>query len=157
MTVALFNDVGKSCEAAVTVTVEPIGGVFGAVYSPAPEIVPNVEFPPNTPFTSQSTLVVGAPVTVDMNVILLAVPDVRLPVPGEMVTVGGGMIVTTEVTDNFGSSYDTAITLTVAGEGTTTGATYFPDVSIVPTVEFPPVMLFTCQVTRVFVPPETPA
>ena len=31
VTVALATDGGKSCDDAVTVTVEPIGGVFGAV------------------------------------------------------------------------------------------------------------------------------
>ena len=74
---------------------------------------------------------------------------------GEIVTVGGATIVATEVTDNFGSSYDTAATLTVAGEGTLMGAMYLPDASILPTKSFPPAMPFTCHLTMLFVPPET--
>ena len=34
---------------------------------------------------------------------------------------------------------------------------YLPEASILPTVSFPPGMLLTCQVTMLFVPPETPA
>ena len=76
---------------------------------------------------------------------------------GEIVTVGGGTIVTAEVTDNFGSSYDTAATLTVAGEGTLMGAMYLPSESILPTVSSPLGMPFTFHFTLLFVPPETPA
>jgi hypothetical protein len=76
---------------------------------------------------------------------------------GEIVTVGGGTIVATEVTDNIGSSYDTAITFTVVVGGTLMGAMYLPDASILPTMSFPPAMPFTCHLTMLFVPPETPA
>jgi hypothetical protein len=113
------------------------------------------------PFTSQSTLAVVAPVTVAVNVFVFAVPELRehggagvLHV-GEIVTTGGGRIVATEVADNFCSSYETADTLTVAGEGIWAGARYRPFESILPTVSFPPVTSFTFQVTMLFVPPET--
>lgn len=45
--------------------------------------------------------------------------------------------------------------MTIAGEGTVAGARYRPLESILPTMSFPPVTLFTCQVTIEFVPPET--
>ncbi|MBK5295264.1 MAG: hypothetical protein JJE04_26755 [Acidobacteriia bacterium] len=44
-----------------------------------------------------------------------------------------------------------AETDTVAGEGTIDGAEYNPIVDTVPTVEFPPAIPFTDQVTPVFV------
>jgi hypothetical protein len=123
--------------------------------------MPNVALPPRTPFTCQSTLVVDAPVTVDVNVFVFALPEVSVHGVdvhvGEIVTVGGATIVVADVTDNFGSSYDTAATLTIAGEGTWMGAIYLPEASILPTVSFPPGIPFTCQVTMLFVPPETPA
>src|SRR5690349_6647430 len=120
-------------------------------------MVPTVSFPPRILFTFQSTLVVGAPVTVAVNVLVFALPAAKVAEVGEIVTVGGVTMVATAVTDNLGSSYDTAATFTVAGEGTWTGATYLPDASILPTVSFPPGTLFTCQVIILFVPPETPA
>jgi hypothetical protein len=113
--------------------------------------------PGDSPFTSQSTRVVGAPVTVDVNIFVFAPPEGKVQEVGEIVTIGGGMTVTTEVTDNFGSSYETAATFTFAGEGTTMGAMYLPDASILPTMSFPPGTPFTCHLTMPFVPPEMPA
>jgi hypothetical protein len=52
---------------------------------------------------------------------------------------------------------ETAETVTVAGFGMEFGAVYKPLALIVPTVELPPVVPFTCQVTAVFVVPETAA
>ena len=96
-----------------------------------------------------------------MNFIVFALPEDRVQgvavQAGEIVTAGGATIVTVEGTDNFASSYDTALTVTVAGEGIFSGATYLPDASILPTVSFPLGTPFTCQVTMPFVPPETPA
>jgi hypothetical protein len=74
------------------------------------------------PFTCQSAIVVFAPVTVAVNVFVFAVPAVRVPEVGATVTCGGGKMVAVEVADTFGSSYETALTLTVAGEGTVAGA-----------------------------------
>jgi hypothetical protein len=45
---------------------------------------------------------------------------------------------------------ETAVTVTVAGEGTVAGAVYIPAASIVPCVESPPATPFTCHVTAVF-------
>ena len=71
-----------------------------------------------------------------------------------IVTTGGGTIVTAEVAERLGSSNETAPTVTVAGDGTCAGAMYLPFESINPTMGLPPVILFTCQVTTLFVPPE---
>jgi hypothetical protein len=46
-------------------------------------------------------------------------------------------------------AWETAVTVTVAGEGTVAGAVYIPAGSIVPCVESPPVTPFTCHVTVV--------
>ena len=46
---------------------------------------------------------------------------------------------------------ETAVTVTVAGEGTVAGATYIPDALIVPCVASPPATPFTCHVTAVLV------
>ncbi len=48
------------------------------------------------------------------------------------------------------SAFDTALTVTVAEEGTMIGARYKPVVEMLPTVELPPVTPSTCQVTPVF-------
>jgi hypothetical protein len=55
------------------------------------------------------------------------------------------------------SAWLVAVTVTVAGEGTTAGAVYSPLPEIVPTVVFPPGMLFTAQFTEVFEVPVTVA
>jgi len=47
--------VGSACAAAVTLKLVGVGRVTGAVYIPLPSIVPNVSFPPATPFTDQFT------------------------------------------------------------------------------------------------------
>ena len=52
---------------AAMVTVAGDGAVDGAVYTPEPEIVPTVEFPPVTPFTDQATAVLDVPVTEAVN------------------------------------------------------------------------------------------
>jgi hypothetical protein len=62
----------SACDTAVTVTVAGLGTTEGAVYSPAVEIVPTVEFPPATPFTCQVTAVLEVPVTVAVNCCVLA-------------------------------------------------------------------------------------
>jgi hypothetical protein len=72
--------------------------------------------------TYQSTLVVAAPVTVDVNVFVFAVPEDIVQVVGEIVTTGGGVIVTAEAADTLVSSNDVAETVTVAGDGGAAGA-----------------------------------
>ena len=67
--------------------------------------MPDVELPPKTPFTNQSTFVVVAPVTVAVNACVFAAPEVNTHGVsmhvGEIVTVGGGRIVVADVADNF--------------------------------------------------------
>jgi hypothetical protein len=60
------------------------------------------------------------------------------------------VIVTGAVSDLVPSATEIAFTVTELGEGTEAGAVYSPVALIVPTVEFPPVTLFTCHVTAVF-------
>jgi hypothetical protein len=60
------------------------------------------------------------------------------------------MIVTSAEAERAGFSTETAVTVTVDGEGIVAGAVYSPAFEIVPTVEFPPTMLLTFQVTAVF-------
>jgi hypothetical protein len=59
----------------------------------------------------------------------------------------GVLIVTIAVSDFVTSACETADTDTGFVLGTVPGAVYIPVVSIVPTVEFPPVTPLTCQVT----------
>jgi hypothetical protein len=68
-----------ACETAVTVTVPELGTVAGAVYKPEVEIVPTVELPPVTPFTSQVTAVLEFPDTIAANCCDLSV-DIVAPV-----------------------------------------------------------------------------
>jgi hypothetical protein len=49
--------------------------------------------------------------------------------------------------DLLGSDCKTAVTVSVAGVGTTLGAVNMPEPLIVPTVVFPPGIPFTCQLT----------
>src|SRR5262245_32010524 len=58
--------------------------------------------------------------------------------------------VTVAVAVFVGSPTDVALTVTTAGFGTEFGALYDPDAEIVPTVELPPTIPFTFQVTAVF-------
>jgi len=62
---ALFE--GSATLVAVTVRVAGDGMICGAVYSPAFEIVPTLEFPPGTPFTLQLTPGLVVLVTVAVN------------------------------------------------------------------------------------------
>jgi len=57
----------SASDTAVTVTVKVDEIVDGAVYIPAAEIVPTVEFPPLTPLTCQVTAVFDVLVTVALN------------------------------------------------------------------------------------------
>jgi hypothetical protein len=57
----------SATDATVIVTVEGLGTADGAVYTPVPLIVPNVELPPATPFTRQITPVLLAFCTVSVN------------------------------------------------------------------------------------------
>ena len=117
------------------------------------DIVPTVALPPLAPFTCHVTAVFVEPVTVAVNCCVAPVcTDAEV----------GAMVIPTVVTvtvadaDFVVSACETAVTVTVP-EGAVAGAVYKPEVEIVPTVVFPPVVLFTCQVTAVFVEPVTVA
>ncbi len=62
-----------------------------------------------------------------------------------------GDIVICAVPERAELAADTAVTVTVAGEGIIAGAVYIPEVEIVPTVVLPPATPFTCQLTVIFV------
>jgi nitrate reductase gamma subunit len=64
VTAALPDIVMSSVLVAVTVTGFVAGTALGAVYRPAPEMVPTVEFPPATPLTLHATAVLKLPVPV---------------------------------------------------------------------------------------------
>jgi hypothetical protein len=135
----------------VTVTVPPAGTVAGAVYKPPVVIVPVVEFPPVAPFTCQVTAVFDVFVTVAVNCCVN--PTCTLAVVGAIATVTGGGAVTVTVAEALllASAWEIAVTGTFPPVGTVAGAVYKPDVLTIPTVELPPVIPFTCQVTAVFV------
>jgi hypothetical protein len=67
------------------------------------------------------------------------------------------MMVTIEEPDLVESACETAVTVTGLGLGRVAGALYKPLEEIVPTVEFPPAMLFTFQITAAFDVPVTAA
>jgi hypothetical protein len=71
-------------------------------------------------FTSQVTFVVGAPVTVEVNVVCPA--GATVAEVGLTVTWGGARMVTIALPEAVLSSDETAVTVTVAGEGTCAGA-----------------------------------
>jgi hypothetical protein len=87
--------------------------------------------------------------------VLPLVPLVVLPLPP--VDAAVATTVTWTDIDLVESAADTAVTVTVAGEGTVIGAVYTPDVEIIPTVALPPAVPLTLQFTAVFEEPVTVA
>lgn len=80
-------------------------------------------------------------------------PALELPPllePPDAAILVAGAIVTCVAPERAVSAADTAVTVTVEGEGTAAGAVYTPEVEIVPTVALPPTTPFTCHVTAVF-------
>lgn len=91
--------------------------------------MPSVAFPPKTPRpptgpTYQRTVLAVPPVSVAVKFTVFAEPEGTITgAEGEViVTTGAGVMVTAEVAETFWSSKETAVTFTVAGEGTVTGA-----------------------------------
>jgi hypothetical protein len=74
-------------------------------------------------------------------------PEAPLLEPVDVAALAAGIIVTCVDAERAASAADTAVTLTVAGEGTVIGAVYRPAPEIVPTVALPPATPLTCQVT----------
>ncbi|HVN83625.1 MAG TPA: hypothetical protein VMW17_02150 [Candidatus Binatia bacterium] len=55
--------VGLAALRAVAVTLQPAGGVLGAVYLPVPSMKPTIELPPTIPLTDQVTAELATPFT----------------------------------------------------------------------------------------------
>src|SRR5204863_109664 len=141
--------VGSAWDTAVTVTMAGFGTTAGAVYRPELDMVPTVVLSRVTALTCQVTAVLLVFCTVAVNCCVPPAPTVADT--GEIVTLttAVGVMVTCAEADFVGSACDTAVTVTVAGFGTTAGAVYKPELDIVPTVALPPVTPLTCQVTAV--------
>jgi hypothetical protein len=82
-------------------------------------------------------------------------PDVTVLPPAA--AAGAATTVAWAEADLVESAADTAVTVTIAGEGTVMGAVYTPDVEIIPTVALPPATPLTLQFTVVFDEPVTEA
>jgi hypothetical protein len=132
---------------------EVVGTPLGATKRPEVEMNPVDLLPPATPLTSQVTAVLGTPLTVAMN--CCVVKMATLIGFGVTVTATCCAMVTMAEPESTVFAEETAVTVTVAGLGITLGAVYSPLAFIVPTVELPPAVPFTCQVTVVFAVPVT--
>lgn len=161
VTVALADFVVSATLVAVTVTLAGEGTLAGAVYvalaAPFATIVPTIEFPPAPPFTLHVTAVDGAPGPVTVAVNPCAAFVATLALVGEIPTSMSSCNVTLADPLALGDATLTAVTVTVAGDGSTFGAVYVPLVEIVPTLEFPPACPFTSHVTAASVVPVTVA
>jgi hypothetical protein len=153
VTLAWANLVVSAALVAVIVT-EPDGTAAGALYKPALDIVPTVEFPPATPLTLQFTAVFDVPPTVALNCWVCKTVSVALV--GETPTETDGETVTLAWANLVVSAVLVAVIVT-APDGTAAGALYKPALEIVPTVEFPPATPLTLQFTAVFAVPPTVA
>jgi hypothetical protein len=105
------------------------------------QICPTVVFPFGMPFTVQLTVVFELPVTAGVMARFSPVPTTALV--GATVTRIPESIVTLAVALIELFAWLVAVTITIAGFGTVAGALYKPVVEIVPTVAFPPTILFT--------------
>lgn len=83
-------------------------------------IVPTVEFPPTTPFTSHVTVEFEAPVTCALK--SCVAPSATVAVDGETTTLTCGMIATVTDAAFDGSAAGVAIIVTEPGDGAVTGA-----------------------------------
>jgi hypothetical protein len=98
---------------AVTVIVCGLPSVAGAEYRPLPEIAPTAGL------MDHETLVFNEPATVAENCCVWPTP--RLTVPGDTVTVTGGVTVTFAVADLVAACTLVAVTVTDRGLGTEAG------------------------------------
>src|SRR5271170_5916640 len=119
--------------------------------APVLAIVPRLAFPPTTPFTSH---VMACPAARQNDAVNVCVcPRPTFIVPGKIEFDAAQVTVTLALPDLAASATLVAVTLTVAGDGSVTGAVYTavvaPFGAIVPTVAFPPETAFTLQVTPV--------
>jgi len=110
----------SAADTAVTVTVAGVGTAVGAVYMPVLEIVPRVVLPPATPFTSHVTVVLAEFMTVAEKA--SAADTGTFALVGLTATVIIGVTATWAEALLVVSALDTAVTVTVAGDGTVDGA-----------------------------------
>jgi hypothetical protein len=142
-----------SLAVAVTLRLPTGGGESGAVYAPVVELIV-----PQAPVTEEPQLILqvtamGLPLTVAVNVCCPPAGSVTVEGVTARAAVGvdGAVTVTPALAVFVVSAWAIALTVTVAGVGTTFGAVYTPVVEIKPTVVVPPATPFTCQVTAVLV------
>ena len=116
--------------------------------------MPTLEFPLAIPLTSHVTLAPAARQNEAAND--CGWPSATLADGGEIAFVAVQVIVTVALPDAEVSTVLVAVTVTAAGDGTTTGAVYsavdVPVDAIVPIVELPPGVLFTLHETSVEAP-----
>lgn len=126
VTVALADFIVSAALVAVTVTLGGEGTFAGAVYvalaAPFATIVPTVEFPPATPFTPHVTAVDGAPDPLTVAVKPCAAFVATFALVGEISTTMSSCSITLADPLALGDATLTAVTVTVAGEGSTFGA-----------------------------------
>ncbi len=126
-------------------------------------MVPTVESPPEIPFTLHVTPVPDAPAPAMFAVKSCAPPVGTLALAGETVIVTLTPLVRVTLAEPLAdvSAWLTAVTVTVGGDGSPTGAVYVatsaPLDAMVPDVEFPPATPFTSHVTPAFELPVTVA
>ena len=121
-TVAFADFDASAVDIAVTITEAGDGGLAGAKYIPALEIVPMLELPPAVPFTFHAT-VPATPCTVAVN---CAVPPPALTVASEGDTATetdtGDSIVIDAPAWMLALDFDVAVMLTTGLDGTVAGA-----------------------------------
>jgi len=143
---------------AAMFTVAGDGAVAGAVYRPELEIVPTVELPPVTAFTSQVTAVFDEPVTEAVNCCVCPVWIEADAGEMETETAAEPAVKLSSANDTFvESALLVAPMFTDAGNVTAGGAVYSPELEMVPMTALPPGTPFTDHVTAVFVVPVSDA
>jgi hypothetical protein len=113
---------GSAALVAVTVTVSGAGTADGAVYSPVPLTVPQAAALHPAPSKLQVTAVFEVPTTDAFN--CCVAPVITEVLAGVTVTTTTDMIATVADAVLLGSAMLVATTLTLAGEGATSGAVY---------------------------------
>ena len=116
-----------------------------------------VAFPPAVPLTNQWTAVFVVPETTALN--CFDCFTWRLTLVGEMETAtpDAALIETVALPEALFTARLRALTTTAVYDGTFAGAVYQPDEEIVPTVEFPPTIPLTDQLTLLLSVPRTVA
>jgi hypothetical protein len=117
------------------------------------EIVPYVEFPPETPPACQVTAVFEEPFTVAVNCCVW--PNCKFTLVGATDTVTPELSVTGTFAEDVPFAWAIHVTVTVLGVENVVGAVYSPVVEIVPVIAFPPTTSSTSQVTFVFASPDS--